>query len=61
MGKLDGKVAIITGGSSGIGEAAVRLFAKEGCRVVVADRSIETGTNLAGELRVMPSCFSKPM
>lgn len=50
MGKLDGKVAIITGGSSGIGEAAVRLFAKEGCRVVVADRSIETGTNLAGEL-----------
>lgn len=50
MGELDGKVAIITGGSSGIGEAAVRLFVQEGCRVVIADRSMETGMQLAEKL-----------
>jgi 3-oxoacyl-[acyl-carrier protein] reductase len=37
MGKLDGKVAIITGAGSGIGEAGARLFAREGAAVVVAD------------------------
>jgi NAD(P)-dependent dehydrogenase (short-subunit alcohol dehydrogenase family) len=37
MRRLDGKIAIITGGSSGIGRAISRLFAAEGARVVVAD------------------------
>lgn len=37
MGRLDNKVAIITGSSGGIGEADARLFAKEGAKVVVAD------------------------
>ena len=37
MGKLDGKVAIITGGSGGIGSAAARLFAAEGGRVMLVD------------------------
>jgi NAD(P)-dependent dehydrogenase (short-subunit alcohol dehydrogenase family) len=37
MGRLDGKVCIITGGGSGIGQASARLFAREGAQVVVAD------------------------
>jgi NAD(P)-dependent dehydrogenase (short-subunit alcohol dehydrogenase family) len=37
MGKLDGKVAIITGGSGGIGSAAAKLFAAEGGRIVLVD------------------------
>ena len=37
MAELDGKVAVITGGASGIGEASVRLFVAEGANVVIAD------------------------
>lgn len=37
MGRLDGKIAIVTGAARGMGEAEARLFAAEGARVVVAD------------------------
>jgi len=50
MGRLDDKVAVITGGASGIGEASVRLFAAEGAEVVVADVQDERGGRLASEL-----------
>jgi NAD(P)-dependent dehydrogenase (short-subunit alcohol dehydrogenase family) len=38
MGRLDGKVALITGAASGLGRVAADLFARAGCRVVIADR-----------------------
>jgi NAD(P)-dependent dehydrogenase (short-subunit alcohol dehydrogenase family) len=50
VGKLDGKVAVITGGASGIGAAAVRLFVEEGCRVVIVDVQDDKGARLADEL-----------
>jgi NAD(P)-dependent dehydrogenase (short-subunit alcohol dehydrogenase family) len=49
-GRLDGKVAIITGATSGIGEATARVFAAEGARLVLAGRSSDKGEALASEL-----------
>ena len=43
VGRLDGKVAVITGGASGIGAASAALFAAEGARIVVADVQVEQG------------------
>lgn len=50
MGQLDDQTAVITGGASGIGEAAVRLFADEGARVVIADIQDAKGETLADSL-----------
>ena len=50
MAQLDGKIAVITGGASGIGEGTVRLFADQGARVVIADVQDERGSALAEDL-----------
>jgi NAD(P)-dependent dehydrogenase (short-subunit alcohol dehydrogenase family) len=51
MGRLDGKVSLITGAASGIGRVAALLFAEEGAAVVVADVTDETGERTAEEIR----------
>ena len=52
MGKLDGRIAIVTGASRGIGEEIARLFAQEGARVVCAARTLNEGDHriLSGSL-----------
>jgi 3alpha(or 20beta)-hydroxysteroid dehydrogenase len=50
MSRLDGKVAIVTGGSRGMGEATVRLFVEHGAKVVIGDVLEEAGQALADEL-----------
>ncbi len=50
MGRLDNKVAIITGAASGIGLATARRFGAEGAKVVVADTNETVGTQIATEI-----------
>ena len=49
--RLQGKVVLITGASSGFGEDAARLFAKEGCKVVLAARRLEKLQALAADIQ----------
>ena len=51
MGKLSNKVAVITGGSAGIGKASAFLFAKEGCAIGIIDINETDGEQVAQEIR----------
>ena len=50
MGRLEGKVAVVTGGSGGIGSATLRRFVAEGAKVICADVAEEGGQKLVAEL-----------
>jgi NAD(P)-dependent dehydrogenase (short-subunit alcohol dehydrogenase family) len=51
MGRLDDKVALITGGASGMGKLASQLFAREGAKVVLTDVADEAGEAVAAAIR----------
>lgn len=51
MGRLDNKVALITGGNSGIGRATARLFAKEGASVFITSRRTESNQEVVDEIK----------
>lgn len=50
MSCLEGKIAVVTGGGQGLGEALCRRLAAEGCAVAVCDVNLETASQVAGEI-----------
>ena len=50
-GKFDGKVALVTGGGSGLGRSSALAFAQEGARVVLSDVNMEIGDETVGMIQ----------
>jgi meso-butanediol dehydrogenase/(S,S)-butanediol dehydrogenase/diacetyl reductase len=57
--KFDGKVAVITGGASGMGAAAARLFVAAGAKVVIADLNADLGATVVAELGEAQAFYKK--
>jgi formate--tetrahydrofolate ligase len=53
MGRLDGKVVVITGGNSGVGAASAKLFASEGATVVISARRAQALTEVENEIKAL--------
>jgi NAD(P)-dependent dehydrogenase (short-subunit alcohol dehydrogenase family) len=51
-GRVDGKVALVTGGASGIGRATALTFAREGAKLVIADMNEEGGYQTVHLMRI---------
>ena len=51
MGKLDGKIAIVTGATSGMGRATAKLFAKEGAKVVITGRNEDRAKAVVDDIK----------
>lgn len=51
MGKIQDRVALIYGGTSGLGEATAKLYAKEGAKVAIAGRSVERGNEIVDAIK----------
>ena len=49
-GRIEGKVALVTGGASGVGRATVECFVREGAQVVFTDLNVDAGESLAAGL-----------
>ena len=50
MGRLDNKVAVVSGGANGIGRAVCSRFVEEGAKVIIADVKEETGNEFVSEI-----------
>lgn len=59
-GRLDSKVAVVTGAASGIGEQTVRRFVREGARVVASDKNVEALHDVVGSLDHDDACVAVP-
>ena len=51
MNRLEGKVAVVTGGNAGIGEAIAKLLAEQGAHVIVTSRKLDGCQRVADEIR----------
>ncbi len=60
-GELDGKVALIVGGASGIGRAAAEVFAREGAQLILADINAAEGQSLAEKLSALSRTLFLPV
>src|SRR3978361_837183 len=60
MGKLEGKVVVVTGGGSGGGKATAKLFLSEGAKVVIAGRNAAKLEGVVAELEAWPNLIAVP-